>query len=205
MMVTDGPQNRFGVLRPNISAEELPVEGADLEEVTRLQALREFLVEQGGLDPEEVDRLQTIHDPEKLEDLMEVQRVLDRVRVSLGVKSNQEALLKAVMDQHPEANGHAEKLLEEMKLSVEQAQKKTSYFQKVRTFILTLAPVVAGAALLYYTGAGAYVVAKLEALLGSNPDAVIKSVMEGVKKLGGGSVGPIGLEDSIGVAGTGMG
>jgi len=110
-----------------------------------------------------------------------------RIDVQKTAGAEKEQLLQRMKDQSPELNGNVEKALEQVKLNNEQLVKKESFLKKVLKFPVRHPYVTLSAvgAILYFTGAGAFIVSGAESMIGNIPDGKIRTVIEGIRKLGG--------------------
>jgi hypothetical protein len=111
----------------------------------------------------------------------------ERIDIQKTAGDEKEQLLMHMKEQSPQLNGNVEKALEQVKLNNEQLIKKESFLKKVLKFpvrhpYITLAAV---ASILYFTGAGAFLASGVESVIGQIPDGKIRTVIEGIRKLGG--------------------
>ena len=161
--------------RPQISAEEIPVEGFPV------YGESEEVLGRYGLE-----------------------RNLDSARTQLASMDARQNLLQEIRSEHPDIDGNAERAAEELSLNMEELQKKETFLTSAAKFPLRH-PWITGIAALYAAYQfGFSLPAAIEKTLSAVPLEKMKDIIQSIGPMGGAvSEGPAGMMPSAPGLGVG--
>lgn len=170
-----------------------------------------------GVEDIPVEGMEVFREPNRVREYfaLEPEADLARARVYLDTQGNEVGLLRRIREQSPGVNGNVDGALEQGRLNVEQLHKQEVFIEKAEKEGLLkrilMAPlrfmkdhpiltIAAALGILYFTGAGAFLVAGAENIVGALPDSHIKEGLQWlVGRLGGATGTMPGVEPYGGV------